>query len=246
MTTGVVTEHSFSIYDLQMRSIGNSKGEDLFSVIRAMEPVVVDSNSEWKARSLAEAHRAFVLGRTIDNETPNLEGVYFNRKVEGGRPNVFTVGLERADWRSAIVIHRLDGHFKSIFRGALPSLSEVSIEEREMWNDPMSRALLRDGLADLLLTWPIKALRAKLRAAAPRCVGNYPLSCETASYAYALMLAETHHRDRTETQKFVNTDENLFGDTCVIQEALLFGAAVLSRDEHVRRMARCCGLRCVR
>jgi hypothetical protein len=240
-----LTEHNFSIYNLDMHNIANSKGEDLFHTITSMARVVVDNNAEWKSRSEREPQSAFLLGRTIDNETPNLEGVFSNRKICNGRTNVFLTGIEVAQRQKLIVIHRLDPHFKAVFRGALPNLDQIQSPEKAAWNNPIARADLRDRILFELTRSSDAALTAKIVEQSQHCLRNYNLSCITASWAYGLMLAETFHRDKREVKKFVDNHENLFGDTAVIQEALFYDAAILSHDRHVRTMAAYCGKACL-
>jgi hypothetical protein len=240
----MLKEHSFSMYDLEMNNLANSKGEDLLPIIRGMTPAVVDNNSEWKARSLREPSRAFLLGRTIDNETPNLEGVFFNRKVQGGRPNVFLVALEHVKMKPVIVIHRLDASFKAVFARALPQLKEIPEAERLHWNDPVKRLELRNRVLEFVQI-PLSLLLARISAEAPRCCGSFARSCSVAELSYTAMLVETARQDPNELQKFISNDENLFGDTMAVQEALLFGASILSKDQHLKRMCAYCGLQCI-
>jgi hypothetical protein len=187
---------------------------------------------------------AFILGRTIAEESHNLEGVLFNQKVQGGRRNVFLFSIEFANGRPHIVIHRLDEHLKEIFRDRLPRLDEMTSADRALSNDPDKRLELRDRIRGLRAK-PKDELRSRICDQAPHCVGNYALSCRTAELAYALMLAETSHKDAAECRKFEGSDVNLFGDTNVVQEALLFEAQILSSDAHTRLMASYCGMRCL-
>jgi len=164
--------HSFSIYDLRMNNLTNSKGEDLFKVILGMDRTVVDNHIEWKQRSLRELQKAFIIGRTIANETPNLEGVLFNESVKGGRENVFMFGIEAANKRLVIVIHRLDSHLKAIFRGPLPTLYEINPLEKARWNDPVKREELRNRIVSLL-TLPTATIQRKISERTSHCIGEY-------------------------------------------------------------------------
>jgi len=210
-----------------------------------MPRAAVDSNAEWKTRSQREPETSFLLGRTIDNEAPNLEGVFFNRKVSGGRANVFLTGIEEANDRKAIVIHRLDPHFKAVFNGPLPRLDQMQPSEQALWNNPAARTDLRERILFELARASDEELRVRIAEQSRRCFRNYDLSCATAGLAYGLMLAQTSNRDKTEVQKFLDNDENLFGDTIVIQESLFYDADVISYDRHVRAMAAYTGRHCL-
>lgn len=245
MAAPELEKHSFSIYDLGMRNIANSQGEDLFGIIRSMPRVIVDNNAEWKSRSQREVNRAFLIGRTIDNETPNLEGVLFNEKVAGGRENVFLTGIEEARGMNLIVIHRLDPHFKAIFRGPLPRLNQMSPGEKAKWNAPAARADLRERILFEVIRSSDAEMLARIAELSARSYCNYEISYTAASLAYGLMLSNSFHRDKAEIQKFLDNQENLFGDTVVIQEALFYDADILSHDGHVRAMAMYTGRVCL-
>ena len=227
-----------------MNNVSNFCGEDLFQVIMGMDRVVIDSCAEWKQRSLREPERAFILGRTIDNEADNLEGVFFNKEIKGGRRNVFLLNATPFNGLAVISIDRLDTHFKAIFRGTLPRLGEMSPTERTKWNDPAKRRHLRDSVAQTVATLSSEILRARIKATVPQAFKNFVVSCNIAEWAYSLLIQETSHRDKTELTKFNNNHERLFGDTQLIQEALLLKASILSDNIHVQRMASYCGIKC--
>lgn len=227
-----------------MRNLGNSSGEDLFNVIARLNPLIVDSRAEWKKLSLAEPNRAFILGRTVSSEADNLEGVFFNCKIAGGRRNVFLLGLEPVNHFTVITIHRLDSDFKSCFAGPLPRLGQMLPSEHDQWNDPRKREVLRDEILEIVRIFPKELLRAKIKESAHLAFKNYPLSCKVAEWAYALLLQETANHDKEECKKFVANDENLFGDTSLIQEALFLSAGILSKNHsHIRPMASYCGIK---
>jgi hypothetical protein len=245
VNTPIMFFHSASMYDLKMNNLANFCGEDLLKIILGMERFVVDNNAEWKERSLKEPHRAFIIGRTIDSESHNLEGVFFNQKIRGGRKNVFLFGINSFKGHPLIEIDRMDVHFKSKFSGSLPTLDQITPAEQAQWNDPAKRLQLRDIVAELVRVFPSELLRAKIKEAVPLAFKDYEVSCNVATWAYALLLQEIGHKDKPEVEKFINNHENLFGDTELIQEALLFKAGILSQNtQHVWRMASYCGIQC--
>lgn len=228
-----------------MNNLGNTCGEDLFNVISNLDRVIVDNNAEWKERSLKEPNRAFILGRTISSEAHNLEGVFFNEKVKGGRKNVFLFGVAGLNRHTVIEIQRIDIHLKAIFRRPLPTLDETTPAERAQWNDPQKRLQQRDRIEKIVGDFSSESLRQKIKATAPLAFKNYETSWIVAEWAYALLLQETGHKDKREREKFTNNHENLFGDTQMIQEALFFNARILSGNtQHVWRMASYCEIRC--
>ncbi|HLZ16885.1 MAG TPA: hypothetical protein VKQ08_07585 [Cyclobacteriaceae bacterium] len=215
----------------------------MFKVILGMDRTIIDNHIEWKQRSQTESQKAFIIGRTIADESPNPEGVFFNEKIKGGRQNVFLFGIEPSNERPVIVIHRLDQHFKALFRGPLPTLDEINQLDMAQWNDPAKRQGLCDRVRHLRAL-PGKELQQQIKSQTLCCIGNYALSCHTAELAYALMLVETNHKDPIEMQKFTDNHQNLFGDANVIRDALFFGATILSKDKHIRKMAAYCHIRC--
>jgi len=245
VTTPIMFFHSASTYDLKMNNLVNLCGEDLFKIVLGMERFIVDNNVEWKERSLKESHRAFILGRTVDDESHNLEGVFFNQKIKGGRKNVFLFAVNFFKGRPLIEIDRLDAHFKSKFSGPLPTLDQMTPAERAQSNDPQKRLQLRNLIFEYFRIYPENLLRAKIKEATPLAFKDYEISCSVATWAYALLLKEIGQKDKTEVEKFINNHENLFGDTALIQEALLFNAGILSKNvHHVWKMASYCGIHC--
>lgn len=227
-----------------MNNLANSYGEDLFNVISDMDRVIVDNCAEWKHQSLKEPNKAFILGRTINNEADNLEGVFFNKKVEGRRKNVFLFAARPFNGFPIIEIRRLDSHFKSTIQRPLPALDEMTPEEQAHWNDPTKRLQLRDKIAEIVAIFPSDLLRTKIKESVPLAFKNYPLSCQIAEWAYALMLQEIGDKDKEERGKFLNNDKNLFGDTNLIQEALFFKAGILSKNtQHICPMTSYCDIK---
>jgi len=240
-TTSTYAEHANSVYDLDMNCL--SQGEDLFKTIQGMERVIVDNNAEWKKRSLAEPHRAFILGQAIDNEKSDLEGEFFNEEIREGRNNVYLLGLDFRNEPGKILIDRLDSQFRAFFKSPLPRL----FEEVTTWNDPDKRLKLRDRIAKLTSFFTEKQMQERINEQLPRCVGNFVLSCCTAEFTYALLLVNIYHKDSSEREKFIQNHKNLFGDTSMIRDALFFDAQILSDDEkHVHKMASYCQICCLK
>lgn len=234
-----------SIYDFEtMQNLDNSCREDLFGVVSRSDPLIVDNCAEWKNLSLEKPNRAFILGRTVSSEADNLEGVFFNREIIGGRLNVFLLALHRVNHVTVIAIHRLDRGFKSCFAGPLPTLGKMLPDERAQWNDPGKRRMLRDKVLEMVRIFPTELLLAKIKECAPLAFKNYRLSCCVAEWAYALMLQEAASKDKEECQKVTSNHENLFGDTNLVQEAMFFKAGILSKNaQHIRPMTSYCGIK---
>lgn len=236
--------HSCSIYDLNMNNLANSCGEDLFNLISGMDRVIVDNGAEWKQQSLKEPNKAFILGRTVSSEKHNLEGEFFNKKVKGGRKNVFLFAVKSINGLPIFRIHRLDSHFKSTISKPLPTFSEMTPAEEAQWNDPVKRLQLRDDIAETVTNFPSDLLQAKIKESVSPAFKNYQLSYRVAGWAYALLLQGISSKENKEWQKFLNNDKNLFGDTALIQEALFFRAGVLSKNsQHLRPMTSYCEIK---
>ena len=226
--------HDFAIYDLHLRFRGGSKGNDLLQEITSSEAYVVDNNVAWKRLASAYPSTVFVLGTTIAGEADNLHGVLFNRGSDTEFRNVFALGLEGV----GLVIHRLDESFIACFKGPLPRLEEMSEAEIATFNCPAKRdQLARQVRAHM--ERGLSALDTEIEVILPDCRFNFHKSCRAAELVYGrFRLSLGKSESQKEERKFVQNHPNLFGDTRLIQEALMLGVGIITCDfRDVMKMA---------
>jgi hypothetical protein len=236
-------DHDFAIYDLRLKFSGGSKDNDLLQEISAAETYVIDNNVPWKRIASDFPSSKFVLGATVDHESNDLHGVLFNRGTTAEFRNVFALGLEPTGAGVHFVIHRLDKSFVSCFKGRLPQLGDLSEEEIAPFNCPTRRDELRHRIFAHMQNG-CGALNSEIESLLPLCRNNFAASCTASELIYALFLLSLGRAEsEKEGKKFRTNHPNLFGDTRLIQEALMLGARIVTSDvRDVFTMARIAGV----
>ena len=226
-----VKDHDFAIYDLHLSFCGGSKGNDLLHEISSSTAYVVDNNVAWKRLASTSPDTVFVLGATIEHEADNLQGVLFGRRSGTAEfPNVFALGLEPSEKGIRLVIHRVDESFIVCFKGPLPRLEEMSEAEVATFNCPAKRDHLR-RVVYAQMQRSLSALDSEIAAVLPLCRFDYQKSCLAAELIYArFLLSLGKAESQKERKKFLENHPNLFGDTRLIQEALVLGVGIVTCD----------------
>src|SRR5438552_1814211 len=104
-------QHSCSLYTLEgAHWLNPVEREDLLAVLLARERYMVDTNSNWKSESAKPENRekAFIIGRTVTDEQPNLKGLLFGSTVNIENNNLFIIAPEEINGKPFIQIERLD------------------------------------------------------------------------------------------------------------------------------------------
>jgi hypothetical protein len=261
-------EHSFSISTLEGAIIFcNPPAENLFEIVLSRKRYIVDrnTNESWQTTAAKSANqdKAFILGKTMSDEEYNIKSLFFGKKVQKEKGNLFVLGM--ADWEdcNAICLERIDEYFRSVFDPQ--SLKSVSSEggrgadERFLKWERNRREIIEHERQAILLLLGVKAvselglpaalackmssLASFIRNNARQCLGNWRLSGYVARHCYAMLLAENFPQIRCE---FAEADYlNVFGDTLIVHNALFMEAGILSNDGALKRMAGFCGLECV-
>ena len=225
---------------------------------------VVDSNSRWKeeASKVENRNKAFIVGETVTDESDDLKGNLFGKKVDASNNNLFHFGMVAEGPRPPYLqIDRHDEFYPLIFdkqrlrMESQPREKRTDAEFFERERDHMQKVegakqviLGKLGLAVVLQAelLPLNELRQKvkaqivelIRSQAPSCVSRYMPAAEIAMLCYAaLLLEEDEIGTKTRNEFHDATRRNVLGDTRLIQNALWFNARILSSDGAVTRMA---------
>lgn len=235
--------HSVCFYDYFGHLQFSSNGEDLLQVLMSTRRVVVDTNSEWKTKSLNNPCTSFILGHTIATEADNLDGVLFNEKVSDGRTNVFVFGVEPFKGRPQLGIHRLDLGFNRTLKRPIPSLSDCTSADISKWNDPHKRAVLAARIASIEQQ-PEHQIRQTLQSVRHACKGRFAESCNAAEMAFALLLLWAKSKNGRLIRLLEVNNPNIFNDAALIRDGLFFDAEIASNDKHLKQMAAFCSIPC--
>ena len=235
--------------------------ENLFAVVAGMERYIVDQHANWMAESKEEKNKnvAFIIGTTIDTETPDLKGLFFSSKIDVTHNNIFLLGIKKLNNQPFVVLSRFDRYFRLCFD--LKKLEEESQPYKEridprfknrqqattaaiaMEKSAVLTILGIDAIANLA---PRKALANQekqrlefIKFAAPLSRNHWNLSAEVARRCYSLLLVQKR-KIRNEFDDPNNP--NLFGDTALVQNALFLRASILSDDYAAKTMLGYTGL----
>lgn len=226
-----IQDHDFAIYDLHLRYCGGSKGNDLLQVIADSTAYLVDNNVPWKRLASSCPDKVFALGRTISDESDNPHGILFGKDSVPELRNVFIFGLEPTQAGVHFVIHRLDDSYIACFKSSLPRLAEMTESDIALFNSPAKRDELRQEILVHMQKGPA-ILDHEIEELLPLCRGSFEKSCLAAEIVYArFLLSLSRSESQKELKKFQDNHPNLFGDTRLIQEALMLGLRIATCDK---------------
>jgi len=241
-----------------------STKENLFDLINRMENAyLVDSQIPWETLSdLPEnTNKAFILGTTIDKERASSLSLFENKDGLKVRLNVFLFGMRTPRTEDVpfvgrapqLWIEQLDEHcFDVRNRDAILAWEKSG----KIWND--SKSVDEDKVRVLELlgvpsienleqeTYEVRQakhalLSEQIRIQRDDCLKDFIISIQVARYAYARLLID-RHKARNEFSALDN--RHVLGDMQLIQNALFWDAAILSKDKAVRLMSGYCGIKC--
>ena len=222
-----------------------------------MERYVVDNNSDWKKESKQpqNAGKAFIVGRTISDETENLKSIFHSDKVDVSNDNIFSFGLNDMLYGKTLVwIERVDKAFLSVIdaeklRAETKPFAQRTDGEFEDWRkerfagiERTKRKILEildvDDIAGLAPRSELSELELSLtdyiRTNSARCVRHWINSGMVAECCYALLLIQ----DRQIRNEFAKPDYlNVLGDAMLVHNALFFQAKIFSKDFAPKKMA---------
>lgn len=252
-----------SIYTFKGEHIQSSlKKEHLLSVLMRRERFVCDSNSSWKdeAAKIGNQAKAFIIGQTCLDEPEDVRGNLFGKKVDITNENIFTfIITPHLGGTGCLAIEQYNSNYPLRFNQ--PMLQQLS-QQRVKKTDPKYLESEREYLAavqndkkeilsflnvaDIANVPSGEAAEQKqsdmvqhIRSSGPSCCGNYMLSQVIAMGCYAALLLEQDDVGKKTRDEFSDPKRrNVFGDLCVIRDALWFKARILSNDRAVARMAK--------
>lgn len=265
----VLYGHAVSFCTLEGISLSfEGEKEDLFKKLSQMERFIVDTNSNWKQEAAKPEHRdkAFILGNTIAQEQDDIKGLLFGPKTQIHNGNIFVVSVFHPEIGiPLIMLEQLDEHYRGIFDEDDLCRASRPRKEKEKAQDPkfleqhtqFVNGVNHEKQVMLLILGKLNAiseLRSRddltekrnqlltfIRERVPFCLGQFERSVQVALHCYALLLMEMQSI-RTE---FAKPDYfNVFGDTRIVQNALLLGAGILTGDKPLKRMAGYAGIKC--
>lgn len=235
--------------------------ENLFAVVAGMERYIVDQHANWMAESKEEKNKnvAFIIGKTVDTETPHLKGLFFSSKIDVTHNNIFLLGIKKLNNQPFVVLSRFDRYFRLCFD--LKKLEEESQPCKEridprfknrqqattdaiaMEKSAILTILGVDAMANLpprkALAHQEKQLLELIKEAAPLSRHHWNRAAKVARHCYSLLLLQ----DREVRHDFDRPDKpNLFGDAALVQNALFLRASILSDDYAAKRMLGYTGL----
>ncbi|HTD68686.1 MAG TPA: hypothetical protein VK846_19360 [Candidatus Limnocylindria bacterium] len=247
-------EHAVTWLFVDGTELMSTQGNLHAKILSMKDRFLVDTNAEWFDTSHQHPETAFLLGTTVDKEISRLESIFANSRGTKVRPNVFLFGV-KTEWLEGqrvplLRIDRLDSMLGQLLD--LNSLREFDALRLAGLGPDLDivnrkKAILRILGVDHLSLLPSKnhcrakdeALKQQVHAGLGQCTGRFRKCVELSEDAYArLLIAEQSARHAFLDEGRVNT----FGDTNLIQNALFFGAGVLSTDSDVRFMASVCRL----
>jgi len=250
--------HSFSLYSLTGEMVSHPFcRKDLFGVITGMERYVVDNSSDWKkeSRQPQNASKAFIVGRTVSDETENLKSVFHSDKVDVSNNNIFSFGLNNMLYGKTLVwIERVDKAFLSVIdaeklQEETKPFAERTDERFTEWRKERFAGIERtkrkifgildvDDIVKLAPRSELSELEMRLtdyiRTNSARCFRHWINSAMVAECCYALLLIQ----DRQIRNEFAKPDYlNVLGDTMLVHNALFFRAKIFSGDFAPKKMA---------
>lgn len=250
-------QHSVSFYTLYGICVTHPiSRENLFHIVTSMERYIVDSHASWQAESKKpqNQNKAFIIGRTISDETENLKALFFGDKVDTSNNNIFNLGVTSVNNEPLVTLERLDAHFQSVFdcqkleEESKPQAKRTDtaflqrrkkrLENVELEKKQILKVLEVSDIAQLApraeLNQSETGLTAYIRENRSRCFGHWLNSMEVARCCYALLLIQS----RKIRNEFALPDYwNVFHDTILIHNALFLKAKIFSGDFAPNKMA---------
>lgn len=257
-------KHSFTYCDFDGRLVPHRlQSENLFEVIHGMKRFIVDSNASWRAEAAKPKNKdvAFILGRTLNDETDNLKSLFFSEKVNLSNNNLFLFGIDDLMGPKLVKLQRLDEPFSLVLD--MEGMEEES-KPRQHRTDPVFKARrvrqlasIEEAKREILRLLKVKSIEelpkknalASLQAelqnfitgAAPLCHLHWGNSIEVACHCYALLVIQDR-QIRNEFAKSASDYPNVLGDTALVQNALFLRAGILSDDFAPKKMTSYIGL----
>ena len=249
-------EHGYAVFSfdaqLNVCATNSSHHEDLVALLMKSKSYVVDSPISWKKIAALKHNKDtfFIIGRTVLDEDNDI-GHLFKEEMLTSR-NLLVMSPYRSEDGFEIYLHRLDKILPLIF--SEDSLKEVKektgkfqewVTKREADIDIEKQEILQllkiKDISELKKRKPadnlaiVKELADYIHQHSHLCWFRFGLSAFVARHCYAFLLASKFPKIRNE---FKMPDYiNVFGDTGVLQNALFFGAGLLTRDLALRQMA---------
>jgi hypothetical protein len=233
---------------------------------------VVDSNiGEWKEWSAHPKNQntAFILGTTVTKEAQSLRRLFLDRHDSPiVRNNVFFFAWneptpddvrigERKPFLRIFALDeacakitdfdgmaRFDSLDKKSRRRETDASGSIGDEKQRILQElNISSVSELDQPKDW--TSKISELHAKIETARLKCYSRFWESNDAARYAYALLLLAPQRLAKKTRKEFCDAkNANVLGDEHLVQNALFFGAEILSQDNAVHFMAKACGIGC--
>jgi hypothetical protein len=229
-------EDGSGYYDIETNERLPYGTEDLFHVISRMERRFVwDVNSPLPSK--LDGKHALIVGQTFDHE----DNFWLRPEVKAGSESIFAFGVTELFCRRCLHIQRLR-------RNVVAAL----YKRRKSIPDALAHYSARSRLAEVSViiqsyVWGKDRLTKEIADLQPYCAGSYHISLLLARRCAALLLHEDAPKLKLkvseEWRKLFENHPNVLGDTQLIQNALYFGAEVLTKDEGAKQMARYCGLK---
>ncbi len=257
-------KHAWTLYSFKGQHLPHGyEKENLLHLLMNRETYLVDTNFPWPklTANIANKDKAFVFGRTHQEEKANRYSFYFENWHHLRQGNGYLLATDDS-FRFTVCIERFDKYFgrtKSKRKVRIASLSEDEkrrqIPDYEDYSDNRAQSfkvakkdlLERLGIShidELDNRRKFKALRvcrqAVIKIRVPFCRGDYLESTDLAADCFALLLIESKHQ----RNEFKRDDKPHFlHDTILLRDAIYLGCGILTDDIDLTRMAeRYCGL----
>ena len=257
-------KHHFTVLDFDRHvSFDPETSCNLFDEIQKKERFIIDRNAAWQpmVANPKNAGKAFILGKTMFDESENLEVLLFGSKTNNENGNLFTLGIQEHDGKYAIHLHRIDKHYRLTLEEH--SLSEFSnsknarigrleYDKKRMEDSEFEKrqVLVLLGVKSIQeLPEPkqcaekIEWLLGKIEPFLGHCSRDWIMSAVVSRLSIALLLVEKL-KVRTDFAK--SEKVNFFGDTMILHNALFLDAKIITEDRMLRRMARLLEVECVK
>jgi hypothetical protein len=259
--------HSLSFYNFNGEHMQPSFGkENLLDLLMKRERFVCDSNSAWKdeAGNIGNKSKAFVIGHTVLDESEDVHGNLFGKKVKFTNENIFFFTIVPYQGvTGCLAIERYDVQFLKRFDpDALKRVSRDRVQKSDVKYLESERQLMDQvrsekenmlsflEMTDIAHLPPIEATERQkagiveyVRSIGPKCCGDFRLSMNIAGLCYTALLLERDEVGKKTRNEFSDVNRrNVLGDVLLFRDALWLRARILSNDAAVRRMAEYIGI----
>lgn len=251
-------------YTFKGESVGpHLLNEDLLEHLLRHERFVCDSNSSWKREADKSGNhcKMFILGHTVLDETDDVYGNIFGRRVNCANNNIYfftnspcqsgTCYLAIERYTPQSLLKHDPAKLKQVSRKRinksdtqyLTSESDLMAQVRNEKGNILSLLKVRGiDLDNPPSEEIIESVKTELiqyvRSVSPKAFKDFRHCMNIAGLCYAALLLERDENGKKTRNEFNSPNRrNLWGDVLLLRDALWFKARILSNDGAVKRMA---------